>query len=108
MRPADPTRAGYTFAGWYADPTYLMQWDFNVHTMPNSNFTLYAKWNAVPTAPGNPGAPNQPSQPGQPGASQGQSGSQLADTGTSLLVAIGAGVAAVVGGAVLMMRKKRS
>lgn len=85
-----------------------MQWDFNVHTMPNSNFTLYAKWNAVPTAPGNPGAPNQPSQPGQPGASQGQSGSQLADTGTSLLVAIGAGVAAVVGGAVLMMRKKRS
>lgn len=111
VRPADPTRAGYTFAGWYADPTYLMQWDFNVHTMPNSNFTLYAKWNAVPTAPGNPGAPNQPgqpSQPGQPGASQGRAGSQLADTGTSLLVAIGAGVAAIISGAVLLMRKKRS
>lgn len=114
VRPADPTRAGYTFAGWYADSGYLMQWDFNVHTMPNSNFTLYAKWNAVPTAPGNPGTPTQPAQPSQSGqsgqsiSSQSQAGSQLADTGMSLLIAIGAGVAAVVGGVVLLVRKKRS
>ena len=91
-----------------------MQWDFNAHTMPNSNLTLYAKWNAVPTAPGNPGTPTQPAQPSQSGqsgqssSSQSQAGSQLADTGMSLLIAIGAGVVAVVGGVVLLVRKKRS
>lgn len=43
-KPADPTRAGYTFGGWYAGNS---KWDFAVNTV-NSNLTLVAQWTAVP------------------------------------------------------------
>ena len=43
-KPADPTRAGYTFAGWYTDTDYGTAWDFANNTMPASDMTLYAKW----------------------------------------------------------------
>ena len=38
-----PTRAGYTFAGWYTDVALTTQ--FSKTTMPSSDLTLYAKWN---------------------------------------------------------------
>lgn len=42
--PSEPTRTGYTFAGWYTDDnTFLSEYVFT--TMPSSNITLYAKWN---------------------------------------------------------------
>jgi uncharacterized repeat protein (TIGR02543 family) len=41
-RPANPTRAGYTFAGWYRDADYTVLWDFD--TTVSANITLYAKW----------------------------------------------------------------
>lgn len=41
--PADPTRAGYTFAGWYREPSFTTPWDFGVDTV-SSNTTLYARW----------------------------------------------------------------
>lgn len=43
VKPADPTRVGYTFAGWYLEIglTTLQTWPF---TMPLDGKTLYAKW----------------------------------------------------------------
>lgn len=41
-KPADPTRAGYTFGGWYTDETCTNPYEF---TTPVQNaLTLYAKW----------------------------------------------------------------
>ena len=43
IEPSEPTRTGYTFAGWYTDDnTFLNEYVFT--TMPASNITLYAKW----------------------------------------------------------------
>lgn len=39
----DPTRTGYTFAGWYADPEGTVPFDFEAG-MPGSDTTVYAKW----------------------------------------------------------------
>ncbi|MEG0504177.1 MAG: InlB B-repeat-containing protein, partial [Raoultibacter sp.] len=76
IKPADPTKQGYTFAGWYTDATLVNQYTFD--TPITINTTLYAKWmpdrtvifnsnggtpelstqvvshNAVVTQPGNP------------------------------------------------------
>ncbi len=41
-KPEDPTKAGYTFAGWYADDRFLYPYDFG--TPVTKNTTLYAKW----------------------------------------------------------------
>ncbi|MDO4445736.1 MAG: InlB B-repeat-containing protein, partial [Bacillota bacterium] len=44
-KPQDPTRAGYTFAGWYKDNKFQNAWNFDTDKMPAKNITLYAKWN---------------------------------------------------------------
>ncbi|MBQ3054738.1 MAG: InlB B-repeat-containing protein [Oscillospiraceae bacterium] len=46
-RPANPTKDGFTFGGWYADTALETPYDFN--TAVTSNFTLYAKWNSDST-----------------------------------------------------------
>ena len=46
-KPADPTREGYTFAGWYSNEELTMPWDFD--TPISDNITLYAKWTEIPT-----------------------------------------------------------
>ncbi|MCK7486330.1 MAG: InlB B-repeat-containing protein [Bacillus subtilis] len=40
--PADPTKTGYTFAGWYSDAGLTSAYTFT--TMAAQNITLYAKW----------------------------------------------------------------
>ena len=45
MQPTDPTREGYTFAGWYADKGCTKAFDFGAG-MPEKDTTVYAKWNA--------------------------------------------------------------
>lgn len=50
-RPADPTRAGFSFAGWYADESLSQAFDFN--TALESSITLYAKWMQGPGAGSN-------------------------------------------------------
>jgi uncharacterized repeat protein (TIGR02543 family) len=45
-KPADPTKAGYTFDGWYADPIFQTAWDFN-NNMVLADTTIYAKWAEV-------------------------------------------------------------
>ncbi|MCO7175459.1 InlB B-repeat-containing protein [Sporolactobacillus kofuensis] len=42
-QPADPTRTGYTFAGWYSDTEFNSPYDFD--TPVTGHATLYAKWN---------------------------------------------------------------
>ena len=42
-RPADPTRTGYTFGGWYTDEACTIAWDFENDTVKEAT-TLYAKW----------------------------------------------------------------
>lgn len=52
VKPADPTRGGYTFTGWYSDESCTTSYDFaNAVT---ADITLYAKWdlNTTPVVPG--------------------------------------------------------
>ncbi len=42
-KPANPTKSGYTFAGWYKDVNFAEPWDFNTDVL-TANITLYAKW----------------------------------------------------------------
>ncbi|ACL76968.1 InlB B-repeat-containing protein [Ruminiclostridium cellulolyticum] len=44
LRPANPTKAGYTFAGWYNNRECTGAEYTFPNTMPNENVTLYAKW----------------------------------------------------------------
>ncbi|WP_202915194.1 InlB B-repeat-containing protein, partial [Paenibacillus paridis] len=48
-KPTDPTRAGYTFSGWYKDEGYASAWNFLTDTV-SANTTLYAKWTAIPVS----------------------------------------------------------
>ncbi|WP_432290193.1 InlB B-repeat-containing protein [Olsenella uli] len=41
-KPADPTRDGYVFAGWYADADLKSPYDFSASV--TKDLTLYAKW----------------------------------------------------------------
>lgn len=47
VKPADPTRDGYTFGGWYTDEVCTQAYDFIAPV--TADLTLYAKWtkNAV-------------------------------------------------------------
>jgi uncharacterized repeat protein (TIGR02543 family) len=47
-KPADPTRAGYTFAGWYKDAAKTTLWNFDTDTVTAAT-TIYAKWLAAYT-----------------------------------------------------------
>lgn len=42
-KPADPSRIGYSFSGWYQDLAGTQVWNFDQYTV-SSDTTLYAKW----------------------------------------------------------------
>ena len=46
VKPDDPTKTDYTFAGWYSNAAKTNAWNFNTGTV-DSDMTLYAKWTAV-------------------------------------------------------------
>lgn len=47
QKPQEPSKTGYTFTGWFTEPQYGIQWDFDSMTMPGRNITLYAQYEAV-------------------------------------------------------------
>ena len=53
VKPADPTREGYTFAGWYTDEACTEAYDFSAAV--TANMTLYAKWTKNAANPGGNG-----------------------------------------------------
>ena len=81
-KPEDPTRAGYVFAGWYADSALTQAFDFSV--APQDDVVLYAKWT-------------------QPGGGSG-SGDALAPTGDATPVAALAVAACAAACATLLAR----
>ncbi len=76
-KPADPTREGYTFAGWYTDEAYTEAYKFDAAV--TADMTLYAKWtkNAV-----NPGGNGDSGSNGGNGGSNGGSGNAGAGSGS--------------------------
>lgn len=44
IRPADPTKDGFNFIGWYKNENLTQAWNFNTDLMPANDMTLYAKW----------------------------------------------------------------
>lgn len=48
-KPANPTKSGYKFTGWYLDKKCTEAWDFSKHIV-RRNTTLYAGWEKVITA----------------------------------------------------------
>ena len=48
-KPANPTRSGFVFDGWYADATFSVAFDFSAPI--TADVTVYAKWKEE-TAPG--------------------------------------------------------
>ena len=57
--PAEPTKTGYTFGGWYKESTCTTEWNFSSDTV-TKNITLYAKWTLEPPSVTITGAPEEP------------------------------------------------
>ncbi len=53
VQPANPTKSGYNFAGWFSNVTLTTLYNFN--TVVTDNITLHAKWNAVSYSSGGGG-----------------------------------------------------
>lgn len=68
-KPADPTREGYTFAGWYTDKACTEAYDFSVAV--TADMTLYAKWVKNAVNPGGNGGSGSNGGSGNAGAGAG-------------------------------------
>ena len=76
-KPADPTREGYTFAGWYTDAACTKAYDFSAAV--TADMTLYAKWTKNAVTPGGNG---DSGSNGGNGGSNGGSGNAGAGSGS--------------------------
>ena len=54
VRPSDPTKSGFVFAGWYTDSTLTKAYNFKNPVY--SNLILYAKWTVPASASGSSGS----------------------------------------------------
>lgn len=78
VKPADPTRDGYTFAGWYTDEACTQAYDFS--TPVTADLTLYAKWTKNAVNPGGNGGSG--SNGGNGGAGNGSGAGAGTGTGS--------------------------
>lgn len=76
VKPADPTRDGYTFGGWYTDEACTQAYDFS--TPVTADLTLYAKWTKNATNSGDNGG-------------SGSNGGTGSDSGASTVAGTGSG-----------------
>lgn len=63
-KPADPTKSGYRFDGWYTDQALTHAYDFN--TPVTVSITLYAKWTKVSSGSSGGGSSTTPTPPVEP------------------------------------------
>ena len=68
-KPADPTREGYTFAGWFTDEACTEAYDFS--SPVTADVTLYAKWVKNAVNPGGNGGSGSNGGSGNAGAGSG-------------------------------------
>ena len=68
-KPADPTRRGYTFAGWYTDEACTEEYKFDAAV--TADMTLYAKWVKNAVNPGGNGGSGSNGGSGNAGADSG-------------------------------------
>ena len=68
-KPADPTREGYTFGGWYTDEACTKAYDFSAAV--TADMTLYAKWTKNAVNPGGNGGSGSNGSSGNAGAGSG-------------------------------------
>ena len=82
VKPADPTREGYAFAGWYTDEACTKAYDFSASV--TADMTLYAKWTkkAVDNG-GNGGSANGGGNGGSNGSAGGSGNGAGSGNGTS-------------------------
>ena len=85
VKPADPTRDGYTFGGWFTDEACVQAYDFS--TPVTADLTLYAKWTKNAVNPGGNGGSG--SNGGNGGV--GSNGGGGSSTGTGSGAGAGAG-----------------
>lgn len=78
VKPADPTRDGYTFGGWYTDEAYTQAYDFSAPV--TADLTLYAKWTKNAVNPGGNGGSG--SNGGNGGAGNGSGAGAGTGTGS--------------------------
>ena len=80
VKPADPTREGYTFGGWYTDEACTQAYDFG--TPVAADLTLYAKWTKNATNPGVNGGSGSNGSNGGTGSGSGTGAGTGAGTGS--------------------------
>lgn len=78
VKPADPTRDGYTFGGWYTDEACTQAYDFSAPV--TADLTLYAKWTKNAVNPGGNGGSG--SNGGNGGAGSGSGAGAGTGTGS--------------------------
>ncbi len=89
VKPADPTRDGYTFGGWYTDEACTRAYDFA--TPVTADLTLYAKWTKNATNPGGNGGSGTNGGNGGVGSNGGGGSSTGTDSGTGAGAGSGSG-----------------
>lgn len=123
VRPADPTRDGFVFAGWFTDEALTAAYDFAKPV--DKSFVLYAKWTPVTNEPGQDpsgtpgqdpnqtpgGNTNQPTRLDTPSATKDSPLARLLSTGEgpaatfALVAAMAALVSALVAASALRRRR---
>lgn len=80
VKPADPTRDGYTFGGWFTDEACTQAYDFS--TPVAADLTLYAKWTKNASNPGGNGGSGSNGSNGGTGNGSGTGAGTGAGTGS--------------------------
>ena len=89
VKPADPTRDGYTFGGWYTDEACVQAYDFS--TPVTADLTLYAKWTKNAVNPGGNGGSGSNGGNGGVGSNGGGGSSTGTGSGTGAGAGSGSG-----------------